>query len=28
MKKLNLSPSFLIGHVYFYGGVFKDRILG
>jgi len=28
MKKLGISPSFLIGLVYFYGAVFRDRIFG
>jgi hypothetical protein len=28
MKKLGVSPSFLIGHVYFYGSVFCDTIFG
>lgn len=28
MKKLEVSPSFLIGHVYYYGQFFKDNILG
>ncbi len=28
MKELGLSPSFLIGHVYYWGRVFRDRILG
>ena len=28
MKQLGVSPSFLIGHVYFYGAVFRDQILG
>ena len=28
MKSLNLYPSFLIGHVYFYGQSFRDKLLG
>jgi predicted amidohydrolase YtcJ len=28
MKQLGLSPSFLIGHVHFWGRAFQDRILG
>jgi predicted amidohydrolase YtcJ len=28
MKQLSVSPSFLIGHVYYYGQVFRDKILG
>ena len=28
MKKLRLYPSFLIGHIYYYGGVFQNFILG
>ncbi len=28
MKELGLSPSFLIGHVHFWGRAFQDRILG
>lgn len=28
MKALGLSPSFLIGHVYWWGKAFRDRILG
>ena len=28
MKQLEVSPSFTIGHVYYFGGVFRDKILG
>lgn len=28
MKKLGISPSFLIGHVHFWGRAFQDRLLG
>lgn len=28
MKELNISPSFLIGHIYYYGYAFKHKILG
>lgn len=28
MKKLGISPSFLIGHVHFWGRAFRDRLLG
>lgn len=28
MKQLGVSPSFLIGHVYYYGAAFRDKILG
>lgn len=28
MKRLGVSPSFLIGHVYYYGAVFRDHIFG
>ena len=28
MKELELSPSFLIGHVHYWGRAFRDRILG
>ena len=28
MKKLQVSPSFLIGHVYYYGNVFRDQLVG
>lgn len=28
MSLQGVSPSFLIGHVYYYGAVFRDRILG
>lgn len=28
MRELGLSPSFLIGHVYWWGKAFRDRILG
>ncbi len=28
MKSLNVYPSFLIGHVYYYGHVFRDLALG
>ncbi|WP_295436420.1 amidohydrolase [uncultured Thiodictyon sp.] len=28
MKRLGVSPTFLIGHVYFYGAVFRDTIFG
>lgn len=28
MKRLGVSPSFLIGHVYYYGAVFRDQIFG
>lgn len=28
MYQLGVSPSFLIGHVYFYGVTFRDEILG
>lgn len=28
MKTLGVSPSFLIGHVYYYGAVFRDHIFG
>lgn len=28
MKEMNITPSFLIGHVYYYGHVFKKYILG
>lgn len=28
MYQLGVSPSFLIGHVYFYGVAFRDEILG
>lgn len=28
MSKLGLSPSFTIGHVYYWGKVFRDKILG
>ena len=28
MKSLGVSPSFLIGHVYYYGGIFRDHIFG
>ncbi|MFN7168750.1 MAG: amidohydrolase [Pannonibacter sp.] len=28
MARLGLSPSFLIGHVYYWGRAFRDRILG
>lgn len=28
MKLNNIHPSFLIGHVYYYGKVFKEDILG
>jgi hypothetical protein len=28
MKELNIHPSFLIGHVYYYGYAFKHKILG
>lgn len=26
MKKLNLTPSFLIGHIYYYGEVFQKNL--
>lgn len=28
MRKLGISPSFLIGHVHFWGRAFRDRLLG
>ena len=28
MKKLSVYPSFLIGHIYYYGKVFRDDIVG
>ena len=28
MKRLGISPSFLIGHVHFWGRAFRDRLLG
>jgi hypothetical protein len=28
MKKMGISPSFLIGHVHFWGRAFQDRLLG
>lgn len=28
MKQLGVSPSFLIGHIYYYGHSFRDHILG
>lgn len=28
MKQLGVSPSFLIGHVYYYGAIFRDKIFG
>jgi hypothetical protein len=28
MKQLGVSPSFLIGHIYYYGHSFRDEILG
>lgn len=28
MKQLNVFPSFLIGHVYYYGRAFQEHILG